>query len=137
MTRPYIDTNILIRYIARDEPRQGQRAALLMDQLELGTATATTCEAVFVEAVQVLSSRVLYNLPRQDIAAYLTRFVRLKGLKLPSKRLYVRALSRYASTNLDFPDALIVAHVERSGAPSVYSFDRDFDRIPGITRQEP
>ncbi|HLH23359.1 MAG TPA: PIN domain-containing protein [Chloroflexota bacterium] len=137
MTPPYVDTNVLIRYITRDEPQQGQRAALLMDQFELGTATATTCEAVFVEAVQVLSSWALYNLPRQDIAAYLTRFVRLKGVKLPSKRLYIRALSLYGSTNLDFPDALIVAHVERTRAPSVYSFDRDFDRIPGITRQEP
>jgi len=137
LTLPYIDTNVLIRYITRDEPQQAERAALLMDQLELGTATATTCEAVFVEAVQVLSSRALYNLPRQDIADYLTRFIRLKGVRLPSKRLYIRALSLYGSTNLDFPDALIVAHAERTDAHSVYSFDRDFDRIPSVTRQEP
>jgi predicted nucleic acid-binding protein len=34
-------------------------------------------------------------------------------------------------------DALIVAHMQRDKSSVVLSFDRDFDRIPQITRREP
>src|SRR5690242_3251079 len=99
MSLPYIDSNVLIRYITRDNPGQSALAGALIDKLEDGSATATTCEAVLLEVVQVLSSRRLYNLPRQDISTYLTHVVSLKGLKMTHKRAYLRALSLYASLN--------------------------------------
>ena len=34
-------------------------------------------------------------------------------------------------------DALIAAHMERTGVKTIVSFDRDFDRIPGVVRREP
>ncbi len=53
------------------------------------------------------------------------------------KRAVVRALSLYGGTALDFGDALLVATMEREGARDLYSYDRDFDRFPQITRREP
>ena len=61
----------------------------------------------------VLSSTVLYNVPRAEIQTRLVTLLTLKGLRLPEKGVYVRALELYATTNLDFVDALLVAHVER------------------------
>jgi predicted nucleic acid-binding protein len=136
MTRPYVDTNVIVRYVTRDDQRLAQQAATIIEQLETGALSATTCEAVLVETVYVLTSRTLYNLPRQTVAAYLTQFVMLRGLRLSDKSTYLRALSLYGSTSLDFSDALIVAHMEKDGATTLYSFDRDFDRLPGITRRE-
>ena len=39
--------------------------------------------------------------------------------------------------NLAFADALLAAKALRSDDPMVYAFDRDFDRITGVIRQEP
>ena len=39
--------------------------------------------------------------------------------------------------NLPFGDAYIAAEMGRSGATELYSFDRQFNRVPGITRLEP
>jgi uncharacterized protein len=133
----YLDTNLFIRHITQDDPPKSQQARTLFKQLETGQATATTGEGVIVEAVQVLSSRVLYNLPRPQIRQHLSNLLSLKGLRLPRKRVYLRALDLYATTRLDFVDALIVAHMQRDRSSVVMSFDHDFDRIPQITRREP
>jgi predicted nucleic acid-binding protein len=38
---------------------------------------------------------------------------------------------------LDFVDALVVAHMRHGHISTVVSFDRDFDRVPGIQRRDP
>jgi predicted nucleic acid-binding protein len=133
----YLDTNVILRYLTRDDPRQAERARLFLKQVEAGSSSVTTSEAVIAEAVYVLSSRALYNLPRSDIKTHLTNIISLRGLKLPNKRTYLKALDLYAGTNMDFVDALNVAHMKRSGIETIVSFDRDFDGIAGIHRREP
>ncbi len=133
----FLDTNILIRYLTKDPPDQAARAYNLLKQVETGTRQVAITEAIVTETVHVLSSKTLYNVPRHDIRTHLTTILGLRGLKIAHKRTYLRALDLYASTNLDFVDALIVAHMERVKATILISFDRDFDHIPGITRNEP
>src|SRR6266550_4530007 len=92
----FLDTNPIFRFLTRDNPDQGQRAYALFQQVETGTIIVTTCEGVIVESVQVLSSKKLYNLPRNDISIHLKSIISLKGLKLSNKRTYLRALDIYA-----------------------------------------
>ena len=133
----FLDTNLLIRHITQDQPDHATRAGAFFDQVETRAQTITTCEGVLDEAVQVLSSKNLYNRPRTEIREYLTRFLLLLGLRLSHKQTYRRALDLYAASNLDFVDSLAVAHMERSGIATIVSFDRGFDRVPGISRREP
>lgn len=132
----FLDTNVIIRYLTQDNPQQAEKAYQILQQVEAGAFTITTSEAVIVETVQVLSSKALYNLPRQEIRNYLYPILTLRGLKLSQKRVYLQALDLYASTNLDFVDALNIAHMERAKTNTIVSFDQDFDRIQGITRLE-
>ncbi len=137
MAAEFLDTNVVIRYLTQDNPDQTARATKLLQQIESGERLMTTCEGVLVEIVQVLSSKRLYNLPRSDIASALSNLLRLRGLRLPHGSTYLRALEIYASTSLDFVDALAVAHMEREGIQTIVSFDQDFDRFPQVTRREP
>ena len=133
----FLDTNVIVRYITQDDSEQAQRAHDFFEQVEAGAQSITACEGVIVESVQVLSSKRLYNHPRSEVRGYLTALLRLPGFHLPGKRIYLQALDLYASTNLDFVDALAAAHLKRTKLTTIVSFDRDFDRIPGITRREP
>jgi predicted nucleic acid-binding protein len=63
----FLETNI-IRYLTQGNSDQAARAYQLLQQLDHGTLTVTTPEAVFVEAVYVLSSKTLYNLPNRRSA---------------------------------------------------------------------
>jgi predicted nucleic acid-binding protein len=47
------------------------------------------------------------------------------------------ALYGYGRTKIDFSDAFIVASMQQSGSQILYSFDSDFDKVPGIERTEP
>jgi predicted nucleic acid-binding protein len=51
--------------------------------------------------------------------------------------LILRALDLYVAYEIDFEDALIVAHTERAAIRELYSYDGDFDQVPGVKRQEP
>lgn len=113
------------------------RAYRLFQSVRDGRTQVTTCEAVVTECVHVLSSRVSYNLPRQAIRDHLMNVLVLDGLVLSNKKTYYDALDLYVTINIDFVDALSAAHMQRLGITEILSFDRDFDRVPGIQRVEP
>src|SRR5579871_1471553 len=137
MDEQFIDTNVIVRPIAAGTADQGARAQQFLGRLQQGMESVELLEAILVESVNVLSSPVLYALPRSTISAYLSDFIAFPGVQIPHKASCIRALELWAAMRIDFPDALLVAHMERTGATTVVSFDRDFDRIPGISRREP
>ncbi|MGI8550392.1 MAG: PIN domain-containing protein [Dehalococcoidia bacterium] len=124
-----LDTNIIVRYLTQDEPDQSRRARTVFEEVEAGRRTVNLIEAVLVETEQVLSSKNLYHLPRVVITHHLTRLLRMQGVKIPNKQMYLLAFDFYEShMHLSFFDCLLVAYTERSGNTSILSFDRGFDR---------
>jgi len=59
----FFDTNIIIRYLTRDDPEKAARAYAFLQEVEKGNEIVTTTEAVIAEGVHVLSSKRLYNYP--------------------------------------------------------------------------
>lgn len=133
----FLDANVILRYLTKDHPDHCQRAYAFLQRVEAGEIEATITEAVIAEVVQVLSSKVLYNVPRTEIQERLVAVLTLKGMRLRAKGTYIRAFDIYATTNLDFVDALLVAQVEQTKDAVVVSFDRDYNKIASVTREEP
>ena len=137
MELKFLDTNVILRFLTKDHPEQSMAALALLEQLADGRLAATTSESVIVEVVQVLSSRALYSLSRAEVMKHVRAVLGLKGLKLPGKGIYRAALDIYSSTNVDFVDALTAAQMKHRGIATILSFDRHFDRLPGVRREEP
>lgn len=137
MSLPYLDTDVLIRYITGDDPGKQARSATLLAQVEAGTLTLAAPATVFADAVFVLSSKILYHLPRAQVAAILIPLVRLSHLKVKNRRALLAALDLYATSSLDFGDCMIVASMKQDRSKTVYSFDQGFDKVLGIKRLEP
>lgn len=135
----FLDTNVILRFLTRDDAEKGDACLRLFQQVQLGEEELLTCEAVVSEVVYVLSSRRAgYGLSHEAIRSRLVPILTLRGLRLPQKRVYLRALDVYASSPfLDFEDALVVAHMERQGISEIVSYDRDFNRVAGLRRVEP
>jgi predicted nucleic acid-binding protein len=133
----FVDTNIFIRHLTGDDPIKAQACYELFKRAATDTITLTTTEAVIAEVVFVLSSKRLYNLPRQRIRELLYPLLNLKGFQLPQRPTLFRALDLYELYNLDFEDTLVIAHMERQNLKDMYSYDRGFDKIPEIIRHEP
>jgi predicted nucleic acid-binding protein len=134
----FLDTNVFLRYLTRDDPVKAAACYKLFQRLQSGDEQATTCEAIITEIVYVLSARSHYGLLPPEIRARLAPILALRGLRLPHKRMYLRALDLYATyPRLDFEDVLIIAQMERAGERELYSYDTDFDGIPAVIRTEP
>jgi len=133
-----LDTNALLRYLTEDNPEQAQRALAVLEQVEAGRLRLTLLEGVVVETVQVLSSRRLYDVPRETIRTRLSSIIRLPGIQMTNKRTYLRAFDLYVEYGrLSFIDALCVAYAQRQRDATVTSFDRDYRGIPEIAWSEP
>jgi predicted nucleic acid-binding protein len=133
----FLDANIILRYLTRDDPEKAERCFELFQQLKRKEIRLVTSESVLAEVVYVLSSRSLYNQPRDNIRALLYPIVTLPALKIPYRRMFLHALDLYAAANIDFEDALSVAHIRRLKIDTIVSYDQDFDRMKGIHRREP
>ena len=134
---PFIDANVFIRYLTRDDPQKADACFALFQRAKRDEIALVTTESVIAEVVYVLSSKELYALPRGKIRDLLYPLLSLPGLKLAGRKTYLRALDIYAGYSVDFEDALIVAQMERQRETDLYSYDRNFDQVPGITRLEP
>ncbi len=92
-------------------------------------------DVVLAETVWTLSS--YYRVNRQEIAEVLLVLLAEDGIVNPDKAALERALALYGRHNVDFVDAFLAAQALVADPPEVYSFDHDFDRIPGVRRLEP
>jgi predicted nucleic acid-binding protein len=133
----FLDTNIFLRYLTKDDLEKSQACLAMLQRIQ-GGEEATTSEVVLAEVAFVLSSPRQYGLSHADVSGRLRPVLLLHGLKVPNKRRILRALDLYAThPQLDFEDCLTVAQIEQQNIATLMSYDRGFDRVVGITRDEP
>jgi predicted nucleic acid-binding protein len=135
----FLDTNIILRYLTRDDQAKAEACYQLFQRVKRREEELFTCEAIVTEVAYVLSSpRAPYRLSHEEIRARLLPILTLRGVRLPQKQVYLRALDLYAlHPVLDFEDTLAVAHMEHRGVTEIVSYDKDFDRFTGFCRIEP
>lgn len=137
MGLPFIDTDVIIRLLTGDDLRKQAAAIALFEQVEQGTLTVAAPDTVIADAVYVLSSLELYKKKRTEVRDLLSTLVRLPHFHIQNRSCVLEALDIYASTRLDFGDTLIIATMMEQNSQVLYSYDRDFDCMKTITRQEP
>lgn len=108
-----IDTNVLVRFLTKDDPEQYAKARALIEGGDIFVATT-----VLLEAEWVLRSG--YEYARIDIISALRSFGGLAGVTLENPHAAAQALE-WAEAGMDFADALHLASSSRYG--SFHTFD--------------
>ncbi len=109
-----IDTNIVVRLIATDDPKQAQAVRVLME-----TETVFVSATVLLEAEWVLRST--YDLDKSSVVRVLTHFAALPNVILAEPDRVATALA-WAAEGMDFADALHLAGADACEA--FVTFDR-------------
>jgi predicted nucleic acid-binding protein len=135
MALPFLDTNILLRHLLQDVPEQSTRASAYIRRIEQGAQRVRLADTVIFEAVFTLQRT--YRVPRAEIAAALLPLIELPGVVLPGKRRFRTAFAHYVDRNIAFGDAYHAALMQSLRLVEIVTFDRELDRVPGITRLEP
>ena len=132
---PFLDSNILLRHLTQDHADHSPRATAYLDRVERGELKVRTADTAIFEVVYTLQR--WYRQPKAQIREVVLPLVTLPGIILPGKRRYRRVFDLYVDRNISFVDALHAVFMREWKLNRVLSFDRDFDRVPGITRVEP
>jgi predicted nucleic-acid-binding protein len=113
-----LDTNVIVRFLTRDEPEEAARAKALIER-----GPTFVAKTVMLETEWVLRSA--YQFGPSAIRASLTAFLGLPGVTVEDEPAVTRALAWYAE-GLDFADALYVASSDE--AEAFATFDRTLRR---------
>ena len=122
-----IDTNIVLRYLLKDDPVLSPRA--------LEIIAANDCfvtRAALTEVVYTLES--YYRSSCADIGRALDALLSVQRVSIEDRAVTERAVSWYKA-GMDFGDAMIAA--SSHGSARVKTFDRDFARLARKLRTAP
>jgi len=112
-----------------------EQALNLLMRVERGEEKVVTSSLVIFETIFTLQS--FYRVPRQQIKEQILPIISLRGLHLPDKSVFYKALDLYVTKNISFADAYNAAYMISEEVFNIYSWDRGFDKIDGIIRLEP
>lgn len=116
-----LDTNVLVRYIMQDDPKQAALAAKLVESLtpEAPGFVPLTC---IIELIWVMGS--CFGLERAQLVAALEGILRTKELVVERAAVVWQALRRFRDTSADFADCLIERSAAAAGCERTLTFDR-------------
>ncbi len=125
-----LDTNVLVRYLVRDDLQQAEAARTLLESLT-DERPGYVCREVTVELVWVLERAYRYF--RDQIAAVLEQLVATEGLAIEAADDVARAAFRYRAGGAGFSDLMVLAAAERADAHPLYTFDQKVARLDGVS----
>jgi predicted nucleic-acid-binding protein len=125
-----VDTNILVRLIARDDAKQ---LAVAEDAVARGAWVSTV---VLAEMAWVLEA--VYALDHGEIATVVEMLLSHEHLSLQDAEAAAAALERYRQAPaVGFTDCLVLEIARKAGHLPLLTFDRRLSKVDGAARPTP
>ncbi len=115
-----LDTNVIVRYVAQDDPKQSPKATRLIESLTANSPGFITVVSI-IELVWVLSS--CYGSTKGEICGVLETLLRTKELVVAQADTVWKALRVFRNGTADFADCLIERSANEVGCSHTATFD--------------
>lgn len=125
-----LDTNVLVRYLTRDDETQFRAARRLLDQIAASGETAHIDVIVLAELAWVLE--ISYGFDRPTLVSTLEHLLETIEFTIEDRDLVADALSDFAKGKAGFADYLIGARNRAAGCEVTATFDRALRRSEGF-----
>jgi predicted nucleic-acid-binding protein len=122
-----VDTNVLVRLLTRDDPRQVASAEAFVAR------GAWVSHVVLVEATWVLTS--VYGLDASALAEAVEMLLDHRDLTVQDAEVVAAALARFRKRQaVGFSDCLVLELARKAGHLPLGTFDRDLAKLDGAQR---
>lgn len=132
MREIFVDTNIFLRFLVRDNEKQYRAARTLFLKIKQGKISGFTSLLVVAEIVWVLDS--FYHFSREKIITALQSLLEFPNLEVEQAPIIREALRFFGKRGNDFLDCYNYAKAIQRGTTRIASFDADWDRFKGVER---
>jgi predicted nucleic-acid-binding protein len=123
-----LDTNVILRYLIQDDPRQAPLANRIFDQVLSEQNRGFISLVTVLEIVWVLRS-LLKRTP-SEIAAHLEDLLAADSLEVQNEQQVFEAVFALKRGTGEFEDALIGALNAWAGCPQTWTFDKRALKMP-------
>jgi len=125
-----LDTNVLVRYIMQDDPKQSAKASALIESLQDDAPGFVSLVSV-IELYWVLTSS--YGLTNEQVKRALEGLLRTRQIIVDRADDVLRALRVFAAGKADFADCLIERTATLAGCSKTMTFDIKAAKHAGMT----
>ena len=125
-----LDTNVLVRYIMQDDPKQSPKATRLIESLDSEDPGFITVVSV-VELYWVLTS--CYGLGGRDVKQAFEALLRAKQIVVDRADQVLRGLRVFDDGKADFADCLIERIASSAGCAETLTFDAGAAKYAGMS----
>ncbi len=126
-----LDTNVLVRFLVRDDKPQAERARSLIETCNARGDACLITHPVLCELEWVLDS--VYRASRAEIGAAVRTLQNTPPFVMEDPNVVDRALSMYTAGKADLSDYILGEVAATRGARSTYTFDRSLRKAEGFT----
>lgn len=117
-----LDTNVLVRFLVRDDKRQAETIYRVFKKAESDREVFFVPLLVVLETVWVLES--VYKIPRKEILDSVNELILMPILKFETQPAILNFISAARETKMDLSDLLIAHSAKFSGCECVLTFDK-------------
>lgn len=125
-----IDTNVLVRFLVRDEQTQFEKARKLLKREVSSGRRVFINQLVLLETEWVLRSR--YGLAKTQMLETISGLLDAPDVQLEDEPAVEEAVFVWRDANADFADCLIGARNRRLGCNATATFDTKALKLPGF-----
>ena len=125
-----LDTNVLVRYLAQDDPVQSPQATDIIERQLTEENPGFVSIVATVETIGVLDRA--YGLGALEIAATVERLLQAETLVVENEQEVFTAMVALKEGQGSFADAVIAALGAKAGCAYAVTFDRKASRLPGF-----
>ena len=123
-----IDTNVLVRYLVRDDELQFEKARRLIKREIAAGRQVLVSQLVMLETEWVLRSR--YNQSKTEIVSVFSGLLDATDIKIEDEATVEEAIYIWKESGADFADCLIGARNRQLGCKATATFDERAAKLP-------
>ena len=126
-----LDTNVLVRYLTQDDPRQSELATDFLENTLTPERPGYIGLTVLCELCWVLED--CYGQTRAQLVAILEKLLSVAVLRLERPDIVREATGDLRGGSADFSDHLIARSNSAAGCETTLTFDKKASRSPGFS----
>lgn len=125
MSKVFIDTNIFIRFIIKDDTKKLEDCSRLFERIEEGKIRPYTSNIVILEIQFVLIK--IYKFSKNQALEDINTLLSLRNLTIIDKTNTKIALDLYRKNNIKYVDCLIATQIPKG--TKLVTYDEEFSKL--------
>lgn len=125
-----LDTNVLIRYLLRDDDVQAEQARVVIEN------AIQSGEPVIISLLTMLESewvlRSCASIEKKSVISTFRILLEARDVRIEHEETLEEALYLYENNSADFAECLMTVRYARLGCSAMLTFDKKAIQLPGV-----